>query len=259
MDYNILIRLILAHLISDFILQSTKWAESKDNKGFSSGYLYWHVIVTGITSLILVWNLNWFIPIAAITLIHGLCDGLKGEINKRCLNLSSPKYLFFIDQLIHLITIIIIWLIVTKQWVLFGKEITHLCQNENTWYYLLGYVFISLPLAVIIGKLTESWSKELDNTAGIIGFQNKTTTKNNQGLNNAGRWIGVIERIMIFTFILIHQFAAIGFLLAAKSVLRFGDLKDNTNHKKTEYIIIGTFLSFMLAIFTGLAINYLTK
>ena len=41
--------------------------------------------------------------------------------------------------------------------------------------------------------------------------------------------------------------------------MKMKNLKDNTNHKKTEYIIIGTFLKFMLSIFTGLSINYLTK
>jgi hypothetical protein len=63
----------------------------------------------------------------------------------------------------------------------------------------------------------------------------------------------------VLTFVLNLQFSAIGFMLAAKSVFRFGDLKDSKDHKKTEYIIIGTFLSFMMSILTGIAINYLGK
>lgn len=43
MDYNILIRLVLAHLLSDFVFQSRKWAEEKDAKGFHSRYLYLNI------------------------------------------------------------------------------------------------------------------------------------------------------------------------------------------------------------------------
>ncbi len=82
------------------------------------------------------------------------------------------------------------------------------------------------------------WNNQLENTE--------------KGLEDAGKWIGVMERFLIFTFIIINQISAIGFLLASKSVFRFGDLKNASDHKKTEYIIIGTFLSFSIAIVIGL-------
>jgi hypothetical protein len=47
--------------------------------------------------------------------------------------------------------------------------------------------------------------------------------------------------------ILFDQFAAIGFIIAAKSVLRFRD----TDTAKTEYLLIGSLLSFGIAIFFG--------
>lgn len=49
-------------------------------------------------------------------------------------------------------------------------------------------------------------------------------------------------------FILIDQPTSIGFLIAAKSILRFGEIKDTSQRKVAEYIIIGTFLSFGWAI-----------
>ena len=45
---------------------------------------------------------------------------------------------------------------------------------------------------------------------------------------------------------------AVGFLLAAKSVFRFGDLKDDKDRMRTEYVLIGTLLSFGIAIGIGL-------
>ena len=72
-------------------------------------------------------------------------------------------------------------------------------------------------------------------------------------LKNAGNWIGIIERLLVFVFIVVGQFGAVGFLLAAKSVFRFGDLNRESNMKLTEYVLIGTLLSFGIAILTGIA------
>jgi len=48
-------------------------------------------------------------------------------------------------------------------------------------------------------------------------------------------------------------------LIAAKSVFRFGDLRESKNRKLTEYILIGTLLSFGIAIATGMAVLGLIK
>jgi hypothetical protein len=59
---------------------------------------------------------------------------------------------------------------------------------------------------------------------------------------------------MVLVFVLIGQFSAVGFLIAAKSILRFkdGDLI------KTEYVLIGTMLSFSIAIAAALFYQYIT-
>jgi hypothetical protein len=75
------------------------------------------------------------------------------------------------------------------------------------------------------------------------------------GLEGAGRLIGQLERALIFLFIMIDQPTAIGFLITAKSILRFGEIKDFHHRRLTEYIIIGTMMSFAYGIFT----SYLTK
>ena len=76
--------------------------------------------------------------------------------------------------------------------------------------------------------------------------------KKDQSLQNAGNYIGILERIFVVTFILLNEFEAIGFLLAAKSIFRFGDLKKVKDRKLTEYVLIGTLLSFGIAILVGL-------
>jgi hypothetical protein len=60
--------------------------------------------------------------------------------------------------------------------------------------------------------------------------------------------------------ILIGQPAGVGFLITAKSILRFGDVRDSSQRKLTEYIIIGTFMSFgwglLVAVLTQLAMRH---
>ncbi|MGL5562611.1 MAG: DUF3307 domain-containing protein, partial [Tannerellaceae bacterium] len=71
-------------------------------------------------------------------------------------------------------------------------------------------------------------------------------------LKNAGKWIGYLERFLIVVFISIGRFEAIGFLLAAKSIFRFGELNKAKDIKITEYVLIGTLASFTIAIVVGL-------
>jgi hypothetical protein len=80
-----------------------------------------------------------------------------------------------------------------------------------------------------------------------------------QSLEKAGKYIGILERALIFIFITLDQWSAIGFLITAKSVFRFGDLTRSRNRKLTEYVLIGTLLSFTLAIAFSLLYTYLSE
>src|SRR5690606_4953556 len=68
---------------------------------------------------------------------------------------------------------------------------------------------------------------------------------------NAGKVIGILERILTLTFIIVSQYSAVGFLIAAKSILRYGD----NETLKTEYVLIGTMLSFGIAVIAGIVID----
>ena len=80
-----------------------------------------------------------------------------------------------------------------------------------------------------------------------------------EGLHNGGSMIGMLERSLIFIFILLGQYAAIGFLIAAKSILRFGEVKENRNRMDAEYIIIGTLTSFLFVLLVGLVVVFFLK
>lgn len=65
---------------------------------------------------------------------------------------------------------------------------------------------------------------------------------------NAGRVIGILERLLIYYLVLNAQFAVIGLVLAAKSFTRFKDLEKRTY---AEYVLVGTLSSTLLAMLTA--------
>ena len=79
-----------------------------------------------------------------------------------------------------------------------------------------------------------------------------------QGENkeNGGKSIGIYERIIILTFVLMGQYEAIGFLITGKSIIRFVN-KDE--HIRSEYVLLGTMMSYMFAIVIGVLIKLLLK
>ncbi|MFT6112741.1 MAG: hypothetical protein ACJA19_001402 [Bacteroidia bacterium] len=95
----------------------------------------------------------------------------------------------------------------------------------------------------------------------VLQNWDKDITKENKkkSLKGAGNYIGVLERLFVFTFVVLGHWSAIGFLIAAKSAFRFGDLSEAKNRKLTEYMLIGTLLSFGLALLFGILYLQISK
>ena len=148
---------------------------------------------------------------------------------------------FVVDQLLHLLVIGLVWLKISNQWDLLDHTI-ELALNEKALLILLAYFVAIWPFSVVISLVCKIWSAE------ITGFES---------LSNAGKRIGQLERFLVLTFILVGQFAAIGFLLAAKSVLRFGGPSETDHRKINEYILMGTMTSFSITIALGLIMKAL--
>lgn len=230
----ILIKLLLAHLIGDFILQPTKWVLHKEHKKGKSIYLYLHILLHGILAFVIVFEQEFFWYAITLAVLHGFIDYIKLKFQKH----KTKRIWFLTDQLLHLITIITVAFSYTNTTIdssFFGKTF---------WIVITGIVLLTKPTSIIIRNIISIWTPE-------------KKAKDNS-LENAGNYIGILERLFIFCFILSNHFEAIGFLLAAKSIFRFGDLKAAKDRKLTEYVLIGTLLSFGIALFVGLLAQYLT-
>lgn len=227
----LLTKLLLAHLIGDFILQPISWVNAKEEKKLKAYQLYLHALLHGILILLLV--LDWaFLPWAALlAFIHLVIDAIKLLLQKE----KTKHIYFFADQLAHIISIYLIF-----SWYEGFANISTSVFNETNFLLATMVIFLTLPSSIIIKVFITRWTPH-------------TEENNNESLEDAGKFIGIFERLFVFVFVTTGHWEAVGFLLAAKSVFRFGDLKESKDRKLTEYILIGTLVSFGIAMLTGLA------
>ncbi|MHA8066712.1 hypothetical protein V7S76_08515 [Aquirufa sp. ROCK2-A2] len=155
------------------------------------------------------------------------------------IKIQSPIVL---KQVFQLVCTIAIWanhFNLSSEIIATGKSIF---TNYQINLLLFAYLIITLPLGKMIGKITERAS---------VSF-----TKSSKEFlpDKNGLWIGVFERIIILTFVLLNEYEAIGFLITGKSIIRFSK---NDENKKSEYILLGTMISYGSTIIIGVIIKYL--
>jgi len=231
----LVLKLVLAHAIGDFVLQPDQWVKDKTIKKHKSKYLYFHVLIHALALLILLqFNTNYWIGIVSIVVSHYIIDVIKLNLTKKI----NPRLLFILDQIAHLIVIAIVALSYTQ----YSFDINTL-YSKNVLALLLSLIAITSIASVIMRLVMSKWILDEDDA--------------NDSLEKAGKYIGILERLFVFGFIIINQWSAIGLLIAAKSVFRFGDLSKAKDRKLTEYILIGTLLSFGIAISVGLLYNFI--
>ncbi|MFZ0743084.1 MAG: hypothetical protein WAM85_01700 [Terracidiphilus sp.] len=73
---------------------------------------------------------------------------------------------------------------------------------------------------------------------------------------NRGRIVGIIERLMLMTFVAVQAYDALAFLLTAKGLFRSKELDKPAF---AEYFLVGTLTSSMMAIAGGFVIQLLLK
>ncbi|CAI2767247.1 DUF3307 domain-containing protein [Flavobacterium collinsii] len=229
------IKLLLAHLLGDFTAQPNSWVTDKEAKKHKSIYLYLHILLHGILAAILVGEIQ-FLPYALLIAVsHGIIDLIKLHFQKN----KTKRSWFIVDQLLHILVLIGIVFLYKDETINFHWF------NNQFWILVTGVLFITKPTSILIKTIISIWNPESQNS------------HNENSLSKAGNYIGILERLFVFCFILTGHFEAIGFLLAAKSIFRFGDLKEAKDRKLTEYVMIGTLISFGTAIITGLIVQAL--
>ncbi|MBE8714899.1 DUF3307 domain-containing protein [Sphingobacterium hungaricum] len=229
----VFLKFIIAHVLGDFVFQPKKWVIERRN---NMGYLFAHVLVHGILLCLFFYNdLATFWPtIVFVTVSHLAIDSLKIWWEKMWP--YKPIQLFIADQILH------IGVIVAAVCYLFPipEPIFDVQISITFLLYSLAILLLVFVTPIFLKVFFTKWENE-----------NAFHNKRKDSLLDAGLIIGILERILILFFVQLGLYEGVGFLLAAKSIFRFGDLANAKDTKFTEYILIGTLLSFSIAIFVS--------
>jgi hypothetical protein len=238
--------LLTAHLVSDFVLQ---WDAMVSRKR-ELRVLLTHVAIVGASAIILLGarTIPGAIAVTTIIATHLAIDYVKVRSKDNLLAFTA-------DQVAHIAIVAAIAIVFPK---LAAEGFWSLLPGDwqAVYYGLLVYLsglIVAVPLGgIVIKKLINPLVPPALPAAPAKG-KSKPAATDPVSLPNIGRYIGWLERALTVAFIAAKQPEGVGFLLAAKSVLRIGDLKDEHQRSHAEYIIIGTFLSFGWAIVSAYA------
>lgn len=111
----------------------------------------------------------------------------------------------------------------------------------TAYLYVCGRGIVLVRSVLELGPL--QMRRDEDRTAGAIEV-------------SRGRAIGALERGLALTLVLLGEYSAVGWIIAAKSLARFKQLEDR---EFAEYFLIGTLASFLLALAAGIGIRALLQ
>ncbi len=233
-DINILLHLLIIHSAVSLIFAFKNLTSHVKKKKIKSKWLYISGAIYALSIYLISfsWADLWILPLAFVS--HFLAYLIMIPERRALFN-------FFLSQILLVFALIAIWLLLTNVYLsfLFGLVII-LWNSKRVLLIILGFIILIWPSGYIIGLATEPFRKQI---------------KEAEGLEKAGLWIGILERVLIYIFVLSGNVMAIAFLITAKTIFRFGEIKDHSRRKEAEYILIGTLFSFSLALLVAYMIK----
>lgn len=241
--------LILAHVLADFPLQTSKISEGKEVSFLA---LIKHLVVVFLTALVLTacfFSPGLLLVILGMTVLHGIIDYFKIYLSRK----KKGNYnleLFLLDQLLHLLVIFLLVPLIEVRINLDFLAVIDRIAVFYDWFYYLNLKrvgFIALAAAVLIFNFK----------GGTIIVRSTLQKYKSEfyGRGDKGKAIGNLERLLIILFVVLEYYSLVGLLFTAKSLIRFKEIEKGAEEGFVEYYLIGSFVSILLAVVSGSIIN----
>jgi hypothetical protein len=246
MFFRTLLTLYFSHLLTDFVLQTEHLVAQKRRRHARAYAL--HGIIHYLSAVCIV---GFFVPgsmlslrthlvIVVLVLAHLLIDFAKIELTKRSVLADGPLP-YLADQVFHFATILVAARLLAPTPPGVIRALLQMARN-------LPDKFLAVPvlyLAVVFGG---GYLIRFLTTSLAEGAKNHSPEKTSEQLQNAGLYIGWLERSLVITALLLQSPATIGLILTAKSIARYPEFK---SERFAEYFLIGTLLSIAIAVAGG--------
>ena len=248
----LVILLFVAHIFGDFYLQRNGFCEQKRDEAWYGWHKILHACIIYCLSWLVTWSgYGWWLA-GIIAVSHWGIDVLKSIVEKNILVKESetkswkdPRYLlvtFVVDQLLHLIIIVVSAYLWTcyNAYEPFGCFVSDF--SNKVLLFVIAILVAHRPANILISLVLRFCQVGNDVDGGEGNHENF----------RSGALIGTFERLLIIFFVVLGQYEAIGFLIAAKSILRFPETTKGS--EKAEYVLAGTFISVAIALLLGILI-----
>ncbi len=236
--------LLIAHFLADFTFQPAFLAVKKNDK---FGFFIIHTLIYAVTFSLAIFlfldcNSVW-LPYILIVISHFIIDFARKLFEKKFGNKAVSFFAFLADQLLHILILVLIF-----NFFELGAKTNQLYGDIGKWEYFNGLI-VYLLIFVIIWEPSAVFIKKF--FTYIINGNSCAAEENDPQI---GRIIGKLERIIISALVLLNQFGAIGFVVAAKSIARFKQLEDKNFAEK---YLVGTLISVSIAFIISFVLKQL--
>jgi hypothetical protein len=184
MIIHFFLRMLVGHLLGDFVFQPL-WLAVEKRKGWPG--LLLHTAVVTITTGIMIWGVipQWLLWTAVLFAVHLFIDQFRTFVftdNQK----GKGVILFILDQIVHLISIIII------SWLATGEELIKLREIFNHTLPTANAILLLISLIIVIGWVIPILEIEL--TVAIMSYREPTNTVL-APIGLSDRILGSLERL----------------------------------------------------------------
>jgi hypothetical protein len=242
------ISILLSHLFGDYILQWDSLSRWKSQK--MSGVLVHGAIVLAVTWLFsLPFDSSWWPWALFIGLTHTFIDGIELPLRKWLAKNNSGALavsLFIVDQALHM-SIIAFALVFSGFLELpsLSADIQAALTNNPTLTYFLGYAFLTMPAWILVEFL-------------VYGLIKGTAPDFSQAVKN--KYISILERGLIATFVLLGQFILVPLVAAPRLMMeldqtKIGEKPNEHDNQYSRLFIAELLASIAIAVVIGLGLR----
>lgn len=157
---------------------------------------------------------------------------------------SLHDIISIVEKVILVVFVCAFFIAHVKSWEFLIEYARNLVVEFKVVLIILAYLLMLWPS----GNLVKFYLK------GIASNTTDSNSNTSQDAERGGRIIGMFERLIILTLVLLGEYAAIGFLITGKSIIRFATNNENI---RSEYVLAGTMVSYAIAICVGVITNLL--
>lgn len=236
----LLSKIAAAHLLGDFPLQPDAWVREKKKPRILLAHLGVH---GGLLALVIVsapYPGRTWLPALCLLAAHGVIDLITGRATAK----SATQ--IAVDQFLHAATIFgaFAWMCPEYAGELWALRFSVL-DNWRIFVVAGGLITAVSAGSAVIGAWVRRHAERLP----------KEIETEHRGLQEAGRWIGMVERLLIFAAILLGAEEMVGFVIGAKAILRFPEASEKKNWALAEYYLLGTMASAAWAVMIALVVR----